>query len=165
MKRPPVWEVFFVTKTPRFRGNGVSLFRKKNLTSSGTPQQQQPRKRSYRPWGCYLRPGSPSSQQKIRLTAAFLLCRNGFSMSYLKTGCTSFRTMWCRYYIDGGDECQACLNILEPRATSWLIMEHLGVLTLHQRTSCYLKRNDCRYGIKLAKEFYSTPKNWSWVLL
>ena len=24
------------------------------------PQQQQPRKRSYRPWGCYQRPGSPS---------------------------------------------------------------------------------------------------------
>ena len=25
------------------------------ITSSGIPQQQQPRKRSYRPWGCYLR--------------------------------------------------------------------------------------------------------------
>ena len=37
------------------------------ITSSGFPQQQQPRKRSYRPWGCCLCPGSPSSQHQWQL--------------------------------------------------------------------------------------------------
>ena len=46
--------------------------------TSEIPQQQQPRKRSYRPWGCYLRPGSPSSQRQIRLSAAFRLRRRDF---------------------------------------------------------------------------------------
>ena len=41
-------------------------------------RQQQPRKRSCRPWGCYLRPGSPSSRRKIRLSAAFRLRRRDF---------------------------------------------------------------------------------------
>ena len=34
------------------------------ITSSGTPQQQQPRKRSYRPWGCYLRSRNPRKPRK-----------------------------------------------------------------------------------------------------
>ena len=46
----------------------VRTFRGQNrrfwTLTSGTPQQQQPRKRSYRPWGCYLRPGNPSSQRE-----------------------------------------------------------------------------------------------------
>ena len=53
------------------------LFWGKNLTSE-IPQQQQPRKRSYRPWGCYQRPGSPSSQRQIRLAAALGLRRRDF---------------------------------------------------------------------------------------
>ena len=48
------------------------------ITSSGTPQQQQPRKRSCRPWGCYQRPGSPSFPRKIRRSAAFGLGHKGF---------------------------------------------------------------------------------------
>ena len=43
------------------------------ITSSGFPQQRQPRKRSYRPWGCYLRPGSPSSQCEIRFVSQVIL--------------------------------------------------------------------------------------------
>ena len=46
--------------------------------TSEIPQQQQPRKRSYRPWGCYQRPGSPSSQRQIRLAAALGLRRRDF---------------------------------------------------------------------------------------
>ena len=33
----------------------------RRITSSGTPQQQRPRKRSCRPWGCCQRPGSLAS--------------------------------------------------------------------------------------------------------
>ena len=54
------------------------VLNREEITSSETPQQQQPRKRSYRPWGCCLRPGSPSSQRKIRLSAAFRLRRRDF---------------------------------------------------------------------------------------
>ena len=51
----------------------------KDDLTSGFPQQRQPRKRSYRPWGCCLRPGSPSFPRKIRLSAAFRLRHNEFS--------------------------------------------------------------------------------------
>ena len=54
-------------------------------------QQQQPRKRSCRPWGCYLRPGSPSSQRPSRQKAAFVLLRNGFCISYFNAGSMSPR--------------------------------------------------------------------------
>ena len=33
---------------------GSSFKTNQEISPSGTPQQQQPRKRSYRPWGCYL---------------------------------------------------------------------------------------------------------------
>ena len=47
------------------------------ISPSGFPQQPQPRKRSYRPWGCCLRLGSPSFPRQIRLTAALCLrCRD-----------------------------------------------------------------------------------------
>ena len=46
--------------------------------TSGFPQQQQQRSRSYRPWGCCQRPGSPSFPRKIRLSAAFRLRRRDF---------------------------------------------------------------------------------------
>ena len=48
------------------------------ISPSGFPQQQQPRRRSYRPWGCCPRPGSPSFPRQIRLTAALCLRRRDF---------------------------------------------------------------------------------------
>ena len=65
-------------KCSRSKDQEHFVLNQEEITSSGTPQQQQPRKRSYRPWGCYLRPGSPSSQRKIRLSAAFRLRRRDF---------------------------------------------------------------------------------------
>ena len=41
------------------------------ITSSEPLQQQQPRKRSYRPWGCYLRSRNPRKPRK-----GFLKLRN-----------------------------------------------------------------------------------------
>ena len=52
-------------------------FGRKNLTSEILRRQLRQRQ-SYRPWGCCLRPGSPSSQRKIRLSAAFRLRRGDF---------------------------------------------------------------------------------------
>ena len=48
------------------------------ISPSEIPQQRQPRKRSCQPWGCCLRPGSPSFPRKIRLSAAFGLRRRDF---------------------------------------------------------------------------------------
>ena len=55
-------------------------FLEENLTS-GFQQLQQRKPRSYRPWGCCQRPGSPSSPHQIRLSAALPLGRKGFSQS------------------------------------------------------------------------------------
>ena len=77
-------------KISRLERAGISVVDGR-ITSSGTPQQQQPRKRSYRPWGCYLRPGSPSSQRPSRQKAAFVLQRNGFCISYSNAGSMSPR--------------------------------------------------------------------------
>ena len=52
---------FLDKKSPALADRGNSVMWEKNLTSSGTPQQQQPRRRSCRPWGCCLRPGSLAS--------------------------------------------------------------------------------------------------------
>ena len=52
------------------------------VLTSGFQQLQQRKPRSYRPWGCCLRPGSPSFQHHIRLSAALPLGRKGFSRSY-----------------------------------------------------------------------------------
>ena len=43
---------FRVKNPPVPRNRGIFAFRGEEITSSGTPQQQRPRKRSCRPWGC-----------------------------------------------------------------------------------------------------------------
>ena len=52
----------------RPKENGFCVKQKPFLRNSGitcrTLQQQQPRKRSYRPWGCYLRPQPTRSHAK-----------------------------------------------------------------------------------------------------
>ena len=55
------------------------MFRK--ILTSGFQQLQQRKPRSYQPWGCCLRPGSPSSPRKIRLSAALALGHKGYSRS------------------------------------------------------------------------------------
>ena len=78
-------------KCPLQRAEGTITIR--GITSSGFLQQQQPRKRSYRPWGCYLRPGNPSSQHESRLRRLSAYGWAGRTMSFLKIERMSFRNI------------------------------------------------------------------------
>ena len=59
------------------------------ITSSGTPQQQQPGQRSCRPWGCYRRSRSPRKPQngflKLRITKEIITFDNNPNAFYIVT--------------------------------------------------------------------------------